>query len=89
MSSFGDELLIDWELRMPKDPNACEGWAYRWDFAECSTSHPTSRDEKGFCTMFLTLVRAFYYSVTASSHRLLESYVNLFDRIIQMTLFLS
>jgi hypothetical protein len=36
---------------MRGDPDACEGWAYNWESAECSTSQPTARD--GHATMFL------------------------------------
>jgi len=55
--NFGDELLIDFELRMPRDPDANDGWAYNWEYAECSTALPTNREEQGYATLFLTLVR--------------------------------
>jgi hypothetical protein len=55
---MGDQqLLNDWEFRMRGAPDAPDGsgWAYNWDYAECSTSQPTDRMDQDHCyaTMFL------------------------------------
>lgn len=48
----GQHLLYDWRFRFPGDPGACNGWAYNWESAECSTSDPTPRDN--WATLFMT-----------------------------------
>jgi hypothetical protein len=59
MGDFGDQLLIDWELRMRGDPDPCEGLCaetptlvkdcgLNWERAECFTSQPTARDCRFF-----------------------------------------
>jgi hypothetical protein len=50
----GEQLMKAFRFQLQGDPDACDGWAYNWDYTECSTAHPTPRDEDGYSTMFLT-----------------------------------
>lgn len=48
-----DFLIQAWQFKYPGDPDAWDGWAYNWDYAECSTCEPTARE--GNATAYVTV----------------------------------